>query len=504
MTISPFSAGSLAARKAGDTFVEMRRQMDDLQRQIATGQKSATYGGLGLERRTSLDSRGKIATLQGYETTIQTGQIRVSVLSKNVERLSQIATQTRNDIIVPKFDIGADGKTTAQRNAENRFKEVVDLLNSDVNGRFIFSGRSSDIEPVEAYETIINGDASRAGAKQIIAERRAANVGADGLGRLGVGTNTGLQQIDVTKDSAIPFGFSISAMTHNLTGSSAPTALSAGTTSGFRLTLGGQPNVGQAINITLTLPNGSTQSFALKARSSLESAADGTFAIGANAAATFTNIDTAIRAKIGELAAGPLASFGAQDGAKNFFTSSVASPPSRVPAPPETATALVAGTPANTVIWYKGEDDGSPDRGTTSLRVDKTQNVGIGARANEPALANLLGQLGILISTSFTNTVPEQKKYDALSNDVLAGLDQSNTQQSLQTMVVEIGTAGAIMKGAKDRHVATRNMLDDVVAGVENASTEEVAASLLALQTKMQASYQTTSILSKLSLVNYL
>jgi hypothetical protein len=48
------------------------------------------------------------------------------------------------------------------------------------------------------------------------------------------------------------------------------------------------------------------------------------------------------------------------------------------------------------------------------------------------------------------------------------------------------------------------NFFETARAGVEDANDEEVAASLLTLQTRLQATYQTTSILSRLSLVNYL
>ena len=43
-----------------------------------------------------------------------------------------------------------------------------------------------------------------------------------------------------------------------------------------------------------------------------------------------------------------------------------------------------------------------------------------------------------------------------------------------------------------------------MIADVEDVSNEETAAKLLSLQTKMQAAYQTTAIISRLSLTEYL
>ena len=48
------------------------------------------------------------------------------------------------------------------------------------------------------------------------------------------------------------------------------------------------------------------------------------------------------------------------------------------------------------------------------------------------------------------------------------------------------------------------NFVESVISDIEDVSNEETAAKLLSLQTKMQAAYQTTAIISKLSLTNYL
>jgi flagellar hook-associated protein 3 FlgL len=54
-------------------------------------------------------------------------------------------------------------------------------------------------------------------------------------------------------------------------------------------------------------------------------------------------------------------------------------------APLNTATTLVAGTPANTVFWYTGENGADSPRGTAVARVDQSISVQYGARANEQA-----------------------------------------------------------------------------------------------------------------------
>uniref|UniRef100_UPI00195488AB hypothetical protein n=1 Tax=Escherichia coli TaxID=562 RepID=UPI00195488AB len=69
---------------------------------------------------------------------------------------------------------------------------------------------------------------------------------------------------------------------------------------------------------------------------------------------------------------------------------------------------------------------------------------------------------------------------------------------------VEIASANSNADSAKARHKDSDAMLTDMLAGVTGVSNETVAAQIMALQTMMQASYQTSSMLSKLTLVNYM
>jgi hypothetical protein len=47
-------------------------------------------------------------------------------------------------------------------------------------------------------------------------------------------------------------------------------------------------------------------------------------------------------------------------------------------------------------------------------------------------------------------------------------------------------------------------MLGGLVTDIERADPNEVGVQMLALQTNLQASYQTSSMLSKLTIVNYM
>ena len=76
--------------------------------------------------------------------------------------------------------------------------------------------------------------------------------------------------------------------------------------------------------------------------------------------------------------------------------------------------------------------------------------------------------------------------------------------QKIEDIEAELAGAQTSLAAAKDRHQQTKSTLADMLEQIEGVPTEEVGARILALQTRLQASLQTTSLLFKTSLVNYI
>ena len=83
--------------------------------------------------------------------------------------------------------------------------------------------------------------------------------------------------------------------------------------------------------------------------------------------------------------------------------------------PPATATALAAGTAANTVIWYQGDDQSPSARFTAQSKVDTSVTVGVGAQANEEGIRRLMVNLAVFANESFTSSTTDQGRYQALN-----------------------------------------------------------------------------------------
>jgi hypothetical protein len=76
--------------------------------------------------------------------------------------------------------------------------------------------------------------------------------------------------------------------------------------------------------------------------------------------------------------------------------------------------------------------------------------------------------------------------------------------QSITDIESDLASAQTSLQAAKSRHQQASLTLNDFLQQIEGVSNEDVGAQLLTLQTRMQASMQITSMLSQLSLVNFL
>ena len=153
--------------------------------------------------------------------------------------------------------------------------------------------------------------------------------------------------------------------------------------------------------------------------------------------------------------------------------------------------------------WYTGENGAGSARASSIARIDQSVTVQYGARANEQAIRNQLQSVAVLAAV--TSTGPNAAgQVAALNQRVTQNLTSQPGQQTIQDIQADFATAQTTMKDATARQTQTQAMLQDIVDQAEAVSPDQVASQILALQTALQASYQTTSMLSQLSLTKFL
>ena len=483
------------------TISDMRSQLDDLQRQLGSGQKSTSYAGLGLDRGLTIGLRSQLSAIDGYQQSISQVGVRLDLMQTALTQFDQVSRSTKSTIIQSQFALAGQTQTSDQRNAKSVLDQMIGMLNTGADGRYLFSGRSVDQVPVESSDHILNGDGLKAGLKQIIDERRQADLGTSGLGRLTVG-GTGTQ-VSLTEDLGV-FGFKLTGATTNIsgatvTGPSAPPAV-------LSVDIGAtNPNPGDTVTFTLALPDGTSRDLKLTATTSSPPAA-GEFTIGANSTATAANLQTALSQSLGNMAQTELVAASAVAAGNDFFNTDASNPPQRVDGPPfDTATSLVDGTSANTVQWYLGDSATDDPRSTAQARADTSLTVSYGARANEEALRVSVQSVALFVVMDFSPSDPNaQGQYTALKQRLNAALVGTPNQQKVSDLAGELAGAQTALNNAKDRHDQTSITLQNLLQSVEGAPQEQVASQILALQTSLQATLQTTALLLKTSLVNYL
>ena len=212
------------------------------------------------------------------------------------------------------------------------------------------------------------------------------------------------------------------------------------------------------------------------------------------------NTDDASTLSITTNPAGKLAALG-------FSGASItaAQPPLRVSGSPlSSATSLVNGT-ANTVKWYTGNSGPGSPRSTATVRVNSAQSVEFGAQANEQAIRQVIQSIAtyaaVTVSPTGTNS---PAAVNALSERISTNLTPTLGQQSIQDIQTDFATAQTTMKDAQARQTQSQAALQSLVDQTEGINQSQVASEILALQNSLSASYQTTAMLSQLSLTKFL
>ncbi|GGE40487.1 flagellar protein [Agaricicola taiwanensis] len=625
MAVGPATGTGIYNVTQARAILNMRSTLNTLTNQMATGLKADSFGTLGSARTLSLVLRERVSANDAYKANIDLVKPRLNLVATTVDRIQKIGSEVKGAAVPGNYTIIDNGQTIAQREAYNSMTLALEALNAEVNGRYLFGGPDTTQKPVETTDVIMNGQGSRAGYLTLVDERRRADLGADGLGRLtipaitstvtmGESTVTPRLTLDsvvsglsnatatlnpapdgldvsftgqplagetlaltvelpdtttvtltmtaqtgplpdpapagdfaigatpeetaqnfaaalqaqiattsegagvpaanvvepqasfttsVSEDGAHPFGFKLSSVGNTMAGVS--TTPVTGDPATFDISFTGQPEAGQQLRIAVELPDGTTEEITLKAATAPLAVPPekGSFAIGATPAETALNFQTALRTETARVADTALVTASAEAAADNFFNIDADHPPLRVGGtPPETATTLVSGTPDDTVYWYKGDMGLDSARHTASARIDSSVVVNYGVRANEAGIRDTIKQLAVMSSMTFSEADENgSARYAALMNRARGNLDN---QKNIQGMQVDLAVANRSLESTDTRLRTTAATLEGMQYDAEGVDKEEVAVRILDLQTRLQASYETTSIVSRLSLVNFL
>ncbi len=344
----------------GLSVTNIKTQLASLQSQLASGEKSTTYAGMGSNEGLAIAARAQLSNISAFTNTITNVNTTIDAANTALESINQIGGQIQTAASSGATTLNANGQTSAQASAIAELSSLVGILNSQSGNNYLFSGSATNSPSVATASDILNGNGSQAGLTQVISERNQAD-GVGALGRLVIASPTATS-VSVSQDAAgSTFGLQLASVTSTLSGATVtgPT----GSPASISVALGAtNPNSGDQINFTFNLPDGTTTSVQLTATTTTP-APTGSFTIGATPTATAANLSAALTSAIGTAAGTSLAAASDVAASNDFFDS----PPLRVSTNPTfTGTAAsnnnTTPAPISGATLLSGASSGLPIR----------------------------------------------------------------------------------------------------------------------------------------------
>ncbi|QOZ44171.1 flagellar protein [Bradyrhizobium sp. CCBAU 53340] len=392
----------------GAQIRNINQQLTDLSTQLSTGKLSQNYSGMGANEGFAIASRAQLSNIAAYTDTITNVNVNINLANTALQSLTTIRNTVQTGSAGTSQDLNVNGQTVAQNTAAAQFGSMVGVLNTQSGNRYLFSGTAVNTQSVANAGDIINGTTTLAGLKTVMAERQAADLGANGMGRL-LQTQPTASSVKVSEDVAgSPFGLKIAAVSSTLTG--ATVTGPSGSPVSFSVDLNGtNPNNGDKLSVQFTLPDGTTEQIDLTATTATPTPA-GSFAIDTTTPAnTATNLNAALNTAIQKLANTSLVAASAVTAGDNFFntaSSAIGTPVNNqaAPAAPITgATALSGTAPSDSISPGFSAGDSITVNGTT------LSFVASGATGNQlnvtDSIQTLLSKIDSITGTSRPSTV---------------------------------------------------------------------------------------------------
>jgi flagellar hook-associated protein 3 FlgL len=127
-----------------------QQRLQDLNDQIATGKKGSRFGDFGpSDGRVSLDLRPTLDRFEVYTRNMNLSKGRTDIMETVLTRVSDIA-RDMTDTLTSIQGTGRPSMAPIKEKALKALQEVTDLLNTEVDGRYVFAGAESQTRPVPA------------------------------------------------------------------------------------------------------------------------------------------------------------------------------------------------------------------------------------------------------------------------------------------------------------------------------------------------------------------
>ncbi len=154
-----------------------------------------------------MDYRQSLASIDQYQTNIQTGKTRLEVTEVNLDLVDDLLQVIRG-IGQTETSQSAESRLLAAEGIKDIFDQVLDVANSELNGNYLFSGYQTKTAPFSRDDTLAttfdqftvtyNGDDGD--ARFIVAHNTEVTIDADGRPLFQNAAGGGINLFDVLRD----------------------------------------------------------------------------------------------------------------------------------------------------------------------------------------------------------------------------------------------------------------------------------------------------------------
>ncbi|MGB1007114.1 MAG: hypothetical protein ACPGVX_08040, partial [Thalassobaculaceae bacterium] len=145
----------------------LQRDLATAQRQISTGKKTDVFSGLnGVDARLLMDYRAEVSRRDEYVNAINSSDMRMRAIDAAMNSMQDVLSDFRADLLEQSGSVDESAGPLRRTIAEKAFTRVVDLLNTSIDGRYLFNGYDTGTAPMQDADTVLGSFATAFGTPE--------------------------------------------------------------------------------------------------------------------------------------------------------------------------------------------------------------------------------------------------------------------------------------------------------------------------------------------------
>jgi flagellin-like hook-associated protein FlgL len=481
-------------------LASQNQELATLQDQISSGRKADTYAGLGgsaTYSSLSLQSQAnQLTAMQNNISAVTTVTTSMdSALSSITNAVSGTAGSQTNTGLVASLQAvtqsGDPGMAVFNTQASGMLSSIQSLLNTQVDGRYVFSGAATQTPPISntstlnntVSSTLANYNSGTIDAAAVLSSLNTSGTSATATSAINAvtGTVTGLTVAVAGSGYTTPPAITISG--GGGSGATATATVQNGVITGYTIT---NPGSGYTSPPTVTV-----------APSPAIATATASVAAGAVSSIAVTNAGTGYTypptiTLTGGGGTGATATATVANGVITGYT--ITNAGTGYTSPP---TVVIGTGMTESDLGYSSA---LAPAGNVSVRSDTNVDTDYTVKADNQAFQNVQKGLAIIANLKYnsSDSTGFYQIYNAAINLIQSG---SSAVTQLQG---QLGVASKSLTNTQTSLAASQTTLTSMISNVDDANVAQATTSLQNLDTQLQASYSIIAEVSQLSLVNYL